>query len=236
MSFDMSLARGLDYYTGIIYEAVHASSAPPGLTTQPPVPATDATIAADAKKPKKKAEKKDGEEEEIDESQVGVGSIAAGGRYDELVGMFYEASGGKKGGGKIPCVGISVGVERVYSIMLAKQKEKQEREGRGKETQVYVVAVGGDGLLKERMALVKQLWDAGIKAEFSYKVKPKLQQQFDTCDKDQTPLTVIVGPKELEQGLVRVRRQVGKEGQTGEGEPVKRDEVVEYLKQQIAQL
>jgi histidyl-tRNA synthetase len=86
------------------------------------------------------------------------------------------------------------------------------------------------------MALVKQLWDAGIKAEFSYKAKPKLQQQFDTCDKDQTPLTVIVGPKELEQGLVRVRRQLGKEGQTGEGEPVKRDELVAYLKQQIEQL
>lgn len=236
MSFDMSLARGLDYYTGIIYEAVHASSAPPGLTTQPSVPAeSSVTTTADAKKPKKKAAAA-GEEEEIDESTVGVGSIAAGGRYDELVGMFYEASGGKKGSGRIPCVGISVGVERVYSIMLAKQKERQEREGRGKETQVYVVAVGGDGLLKERMALVKQLWDAGIKAEFSYKTKPKLQQQFDTCDRDQTPLTVIVGPKELEQGLVRVRRQLGKEGQTGEGEPVKREELVAYLKQEIEQL
>merc|ERR1711939_524147 len=30
MSFDLSLARGLDYYTGIIYEAVTAESAPPG--------------------------------------------------------------------------------------------------------------------------------------------------------------------------------------------------------------
>lgn len=30
MSFDMSLARGLDYYTGIIYEAVTEKSAPPG--------------------------------------------------------------------------------------------------------------------------------------------------------------------------------------------------------------
>lgn len=29
MSFDLSLARGLDYYTGIIYEAVTEKSAPP---------------------------------------------------------------------------------------------------------------------------------------------------------------------------------------------------------------
>lgn len=235
MSFDMSLARGLDYYTGIIYEAVHASSAPPGISTSPAVPPAS-SAAAEPKKPKKKAAAAAGgedAEEEIDESQIGVGSIAAGGRYDDLVGMFYEASGGKKGAGRIPCVGISVGVERVYSIMLAQRKAREEREGRGKETQVYVVAVGGDGLLKERMALVKQLWDAGIKAEFTYKAKPKLQAQFDTCDRDQTPLTVIIGPKELERGEVRVRRQVGKEAGAGEGELVQRDGLVEYLKKEM---
>ncbi|KAJ9091862.1 hypothetical protein QFC21_007060 [Naganishia friedmannii] len=233
MSFDMSLARGLDYYTGIIYEAVHASSAPPGISTSPAVPAASSTIET-CKKPKKKAPTAgEDAEEEVDESQIGVGSIAAGGRYDDLVGMFYEASGGKKGAGRIPCVGISVGVERVYSIMLAQRKAREEREGRGKETQVYVVAVGGDGLLKERMALVKELWDAGIKAEFTYKAKPKLQQQFDTCDRDQTPLTVIIGPKELERGEVRVRRQVGKEAGAGEGELVQRDGLVEYLKKEV---
>jgi histidyl-tRNA synthetase len=161
MSFDMSLARGLDYYTGIIYEAVHQSSAPPGMKTQPAVPA-EASSSAPAKAPKKKVAT-NGEEEEVDESTVGVGSIAAGGRYDELVGMFSEASGGKKGAGKIPCVGVSVGVERVYSIMLQKRKEKEEKEARGKETQVYIVSMGGDGLLKERMALAKLLWDGGIK-------------------------------------------------------------------------
>jgi len=158
MSFDMSLARGLDYYTGIIYEAVHQYSAPPGIKTQPAVPA-EASTSASAKADKKKT----GEEEEVDESSVGVGSIAAGGRYDELVGMFSEAAGGKKGAGKVPCVGISVGVERVYSIILQKRKEKEEREARGKETEVYVVSMGGNGLLKERMALAKDLWDGGIK-------------------------------------------------------------------------
>ena len=46
ISFDLSLARGLDYYTGVIYEAV------------------------------------------LLDPSYGVGSIAAGGRYDNLVGMF----------------------------------------------------------------------------------------------------------------------------------------------------
>jgi histidyl-tRNA synthetase len=34
MSFDLSLARGLDYYTGIIYEAVTEKSAPPSNVSQ----------------------------------------------------------------------------------------------------------------------------------------------------------------------------------------------------------
>ena len=157
MSLDMSLARGLDYYTGVIYEAICEGSAPPGIKPNPPV----ASSSTPAPKPKSKKPKA-GEEEEIDESQIGVGSIAAGGRYDELVGMFVGAAAGSssKAAG-IPCVGISVGVERVFSILMQRMKEK-EVQRRSKETQVYVMSVG-DGLLLERMSVVKKLWDAGIK-------------------------------------------------------------------------
>ena len=41
--------------------------------------------------------------------------MAAGGRYDELVGMFQK-------GQAVPCVGLSIGIERVFSIMEAKAK------------------------------------------------------------------------------------------------------------------
>lgn len=52
-----------------------------------------------------------------------VGSIAAGGRYDELVGMFDPK---KK---KVPCVGISFGVERIFAHMEERAK-KVRRTGR----------------------------------------------------------------------------------------------------------
>lgn len=45
-----------------------------------------------------------------------VGSIAAGGRYDKLVGMFS--------GKDVPAVGVSIGIERVFTIM-----EGQVRQG-----------------------------------------------------------------------------------------------------------
>ncbi len=40
-----------------------------------------------------------------------VGSIAAGGRYDNLVGSFSSS--------RVPCVGVSIGIERVFTILEA---------------------------------------------------------------------------------------------------------------------
>lgn len=68
ISFDFQLARGLDYYTGLIYEVVLTSGS--------------------------------------------VGSIAGGGRYDGLIGMFS--------GKQIPAIGVSIGIERVFSILEEK--------------------------------------------------------------------------------------------------------------------
>ena len=71
----MSLARGLDYYTGVIYEAVLLGGTESTNTT-------DDTAAengtGDCNEPS------DGEEA----AAANVGSIAGGGRYDNLVGMF----------------------------------------------------------------------------------------------------------------------------------------------------
>ena len=86
VSFDLSLARGLDYYTGVIYEAI---------------------LLGDAK---------DDAGEEIR-----VGSVAGGGRYDGLVGMFDPK------GRSVPCVGVSIGIERLFSIMEANMAKKKEQ-------------------------------------------------------------------------------------------------------------
>ena len=185
------LVRGLDYYTGVIYEAITALSAPPTKEGAP-------------------AQRKTKDNGELDESTVGVGSIAAGGRYDHLVGMFC----GAKRPDAVPCVGVSIGVERVFSILLQRLQEAQARgertSVRQKEVDVYVMSMG-DGLLLERMQVCKMLWDAGIKAEFLYKKKPKLQQQFAVVDKEQIPLAVLLAPGEWANGTVRVKQQLGKD-------------------------
>ena len=161
LSFDLSLARGLDYYTGIIYEAVVEASAPPGFKAGNDGAAPAPAPTEKPKKAKKKsAAAADADDEEIDESQVGVGSIAAGGRYDNLVGMFTAAAAGegKKSAG-LPCVGVSIGLDRIFALLWPKWSEKGMRS---KETMAYVMAAG-DGLLSERVELVRELREAGIK-------------------------------------------------------------------------
>ena len=153
----------MDYYTGIIYEVIVEASAPPGFKAANAFALADGAPAAAAPPPKKAAKKSkaaDGEEEEVDESQVGVGSIAAGGRYDGLVGLFSSAAAaeGKKAS-DLPCVGVSIGLDRVFALLWPKWEENGMRN---KETMAYVMAAG-DGLLEERVKLVKELRDAGIK-------------------------------------------------------------------------
>ncbi|KIK39483.1 hypothetical protein CY34DRAFT_808221 [Suillus luteus UH-Slu-Lm8-n1] len=231
ISFDMSLARGLDYYTGIIYEATVEASAPPAFA------ANAAESPAPPKlKPSKKAKADDGEEDELDESQVGVGSIAAGGRYDNLVGMFTAAAAaeGKKAPG-LPCIGVSIGLDRIFAIVWPKWVEKGMRS---KETMVYVLAAG-DGLLEERITLVQELREAGIKTDFLAKKKPKLTAQFMAGEKDEVPFAVILGGDELKEGLVTVKEQKwefvdGKKTKVqsaDQGMKVRRDELISWIKQ-----
>lgn len=172
ISFDLSLARGLDYYTGLIYETV---------TTLPP----DSRSKASS-----------------DEAQVG--SVAAGGRYDNLVGMFGKT--------QIPCVGVSFGIDRLFTILKYRRererKQGKEQQLREREVDVFVMAFGGkgsNGLLVERMTVARELWTAGIRAEYSAKVKPRLPQQFKAAETGGVPLAIILGEDELAAAQVRLK-------------------------------
>lgn len=167
VSFDLSLARGLDYYTGLIYEVVTEGSAPevtPGKESEAPA------------RPSKKKGKKGTDDDRSDDPTVGVGSVAAGGRYDNLVGMF-------SGKNQIPCVGISFGVDRIFSITKARMAaDKSAAAVRNNEVDVFVMAFG-KGFIKERMSVCAKLWEAGIKVcdDFALSIKRPSVFVSDGC-------------------------------------------------------
>jgi histidyl-tRNA synthetase len=107
-------------------------------------------------------------------------------------------------GKPIPCVGISFGIDRIISIMKARGQSTQ----RAKDVDAFVMAFGGKGftgMLTERMQVTQELWAAGIKTEFSYKVKPKLDRQFKQADAAGVPLAIILGEDELKDGKVKIK-------------------------------
>ncbi|XP_050101083.1 histidine--tRNA ligase-like [Anopheles aquasalis] len=164
ITFNLSLARGLDYYTGIIFEAVL-------LTT--------------------------------DESSVG--SLAGGGRYDDLVGTFNRK------GQQIPCVGVSIGFERIFSLLESKaSRSSDQQKVRIAKTQVFV-ASAHKGLLLKRLEILNMLWGAGIKAEHSYKRDPKLLAQLRYCEGQHIPYALILGDAELARGVLKLRSVVDRQ-------------------------
>lgn len=223
--FNLSLARGLDYYTGLIFEVITEGSAPPAKSEnrnnslKPPRPS------------KKEKAVNNFDEDRSDDPSVGVGSVAAGGRYDELVGMFSGKS-------QIPCVGLSLGVDRIVSIAKARMEaDKAAAALRSSEVDVFVMAFGGKGftgLLVERLKVCKILWDAGIKAEFAYKQKPKLPAQFKAAETNEVPFAVILGEDEQAKGQVRIK-ELGLEAGHAEKDGVLVDltNLVEEVKQRL---
>ncbi|XP_072748275.1 histidine--tRNA ligase, cytoplasmic isoform X2 [Anoplolepis gracilipes] len=155
IKFDLSLARGLDYYTGVIYEAI---------------------LCGD---------------------DIGVGSVAGGGRYDNLVGMFDSKNK------NVPCVGVSLGVERIFSVLEARLANKGLKT-RTNEIEVFV-ASAQKNLHEERMKILVDLWEAGVKAEQSYKKNAKILAQLQHCEENKIPLAIIIGESELAKGEVTLR-------------------------------
>lgn len=190
VSFDLSLARGLDYYTGVIYEAVLLGG------------------CADA---------------EADGNAAAVGSVAGGGRYDGLVGMFDPR------GKQVPCVGVSIGVERIFAVLEAKQAAAKQK-ARTTEVEVYV-ASAHKGLHERRIEVLAQLWDGGVKAEQSYKLNPKLLVQLQHCEEHGIPLALVLGDAELARGVVKLRVV-----STREEAEVPLADVVAEVRKRLAQL
>jgi histidyl-tRNA synthetase len=177
ISLDLSLARGLTYYTGVIYEAV---------------------LTMESK----------------------VGSIAAGGRYDNLVGAYCNK--------QIPCVGVSIGIERIFNIVM--ERAQKEKTLRTTETQVLVASIGGN-LTKERFSVCSSLWNAGIGAEIVYAEKPNLKKQLTYALEQGIPLIVFIGEAEIKNGKVNLKNTVNKTEVA-----VQMDDLVNAVRQELASL
>lgn len=167
VSFDLTLARGLEYYTGSIYE--------------------------------------------VKASGVSMGSIASGGRYDNLTGVFGVSG--------LSGVGISFGADRIYDVM---EELGLFAEMDSATSKVLLVNFGGETFLPS-LKILNELRTAGIEAEL-YPDTVKMKKQFSYADRKKIPYTLIIGSEELEAGAYKLKHM-----QTGEQETLSMAEILQRL-------
>ncbi len=152
---DYSLIRGLDYYTGPIFEV-------------------------------------------FIKGFENLGSVAGGGRYDKLIGLF--------GGGQTPAVGISFGIERIFSIMQDKKMFKLSETN----TRVFVVPVN-EKLRKKALKAVQELRKAGIPSQTDLMGR-NIRKQLEYVNSMGIPYAIFLGPREAKSGKLTLRdMKTGKE-------------------------
>ena len=116
------------------------------------------------------------------------GSVAGGGRYDDLVKRFTGQS--------VPATGVSIGVDRLLAALRAKGRVGGSSAG------PVVVTVMDRDRMADYMAMVADLRNAGIRAEV-YLGNPKnFGNQLKYADKRESPVAVIQGGNEAEKCTV----------------------------------
>lgn len=168
ISVDIRLARGLNYYTGAIFE--------------------------------------------VEVLGVGIGSIAGGGRYDNLTGTF-----GMPG---LSGIGISFGIDRIFDVM-------EELSLFPPETMISTTALIctlDEKSFESALVLLTKLRSAGINTEM-YPETTKLKKQLNYANSKNIPFVIMIGSNELQSNQYTLKDML-----SGEQETISEESLIRKLK------
>ncbi len=119
------------------------------------------------------------------------GSVAGGGRYDDLVKRFT--------GQAVPATGVSIGVDRLLAALGEKGRMGGHAQG------PVVVTVMDRDRMADYQTMVGELRQAGLRAEL-YLGNPKnFGNQLKYADRRNSPAAVIEGDDEKARGVVQIK-------------------------------
>ena len=165
---DLTIARGLDYYTGTVYETT--------LLDHPE-----------------------------------IGSVCSGGRYDDLAGYYTER--------KLPGVGISIGLTRLFYVL---DEQKLLNDALPCAPADALVLPMGDAAAA--IALAESLRSEGLRVQL-YCEQKKFKQKMAYADKLGVPFAVLLGEDEIAAGKCSVKNMA-----TGEQITVTPAEAAQHIK------
>jgi histidyl-tRNA synthetase len=139
------------------------------------------------------------------------GSGGAGGRYDNLIGMFSNQT--------IPACGFSLGLERILLIMEERGMFPAQLAG---QPQVLVTQFD-ESTAAQSLQLAHQLRKVGLRVDL-YPDFDRYGKQFKYADERKIQYALLVGPQEIEDGVVAV-----KDLASGEQQALGAAEIVPWL-------
>ena len=164
---DLTLARGLSYYTGMIYE--------------------------------------------VKPTSISMGTITAGGRYDNLTGVF-----GLDG---VSGVGVSFGIDRIYDTLNELDLFPTDN------TQATKILLTNFDEVAQAHALtiLGKLREKNIPSEI-YPESAKLKKQMTYADKKSIPYVLMIGSREIETGIYSLKNM-----NSGDQKEVSIDQLLDEL-------
>ena len=165
---DLTIARGLDYYTGTVYETF------------------------------------------LNEYRE-LGSVCSGGRYDNLAEYYTDK--------KMPGVGISIGLTRLFYKLNELQAIKEEQKSISK---VLVISMVEDNTRAVEVANVLRKNDIPTEV---YLENKKIKTKFKYADKLSIPYVIVIGEDEINNNTVTLKNM-----ESGNQETISLDEVIEKIK------
>ena len=153
VDFDPSLARGLAYYTGPVYEIFLNNN-------------------------------------------IIKSSIAAGGRYDDMIGKFI-------GKNDYPATGISFGVEVITEAL-----KMAKRESKKSVVNIYLIPIG---TTNESIKIAQELRNAGIKIDIDLAGKGP-SKNLGYANSFEIPYVLFIGSDEIKKKKFKLKdMRTGKE-------------------------
>ena len=146
---DLTIARGLDYYTGTVYE-----------TTM------------------------------LDHPEIG--SVCSGGRYDDLAGHYTNK--------KLPGVGISIGLTRLFYVL----DEMGYISAAAAPSSVDVLVLPMTDDLGAAVSFAREMREHGLRTQIYYESK-KFKAKMAYADKIGAPFAAILGEDEITAGTVTLK-------------------------------
>lgn len=166
VSYNMSIIRGHDYYTGTVFEAF------------------------------------------VKEERIALGG---GGRFENLCSYFSNQ--------KMPGVGMSVGITRLFDLLLQKNYYNLD-----KINEIECAIINFDNTFDESLSLMANLRKQGIKADCFYENK-SFKSKMKEANRRQVKFVVIVGEEEVQTKLYTLKNM-----ETSEQQKLSLEKIVEIIK------